>query len=77
MATLNITYDGRSGDFPLDVVVPLADADIRRVAIEVVRAGGIRALAIPHLPDGAFDDFVVDRFEGGERIYLRPKVPFG
>jgi hypothetical protein len=29
------------------------------------------------LPDGAFDNFVVDRFDAGDRIYLRPKVPFG
>jgi hypothetical protein len=77
MATLNITYGGASADFPLDVQVPLADTDIRRVAIEVVRAGGVRALAVPDLPEDAFDNFVVDRFEGGERIYLRPKVPFG
>jgi hypothetical protein len=80
MATLNITFGGESADFPLDIQVPLADDDVRRVAIEVVRAGGVGArgaLANPALPDNAFDNFVIDRFEGGERIYLRPKVPFG
>ncbi|HYX21522.1 MAG TPA: hypothetical protein VFA98_11820 [Thermoanaerobaculia bacterium] len=76
MATLNITYGGESADFPLDIQVPLADDDIRRVAIELARAGGVR-LAAAGLPDNAFDNFVIDRFEGGERIYLRPKVPFG
>jgi len=76
MAVLNITHNGRSTDFPIDVQVALDDSDVRRVAIEVVRAGG-HPLAAPGLPDGAFDDFVVDRMGGGERIYLRPKVPFG
>jgi hypothetical protein len=77
MATLNITYNGRSADFPLDVQVALADDDVRRVAVEVVRAGGLPVLGVDELPDNAFDLFMVDRFEGGERIYLRPKVPFG
>jgi hypothetical protein len=77
MAVLNITYNGLSADYPLDVQVALTDVDVRRIAVEVVRAGGLRGLQVPTLPDGAFDNFVVDRFDGGERIYLRPKVPFG
>lgn len=75
MAILNITYNGLSADYPLDTAVALSDGDVRRIAVEVVRAGGIRGLAAPALADGAFDAFVVDRI--GDRIYLRPKVPFG
>jgi hypothetical protein len=80
MAVLNITYNGLSADYPLDAEYRLSDADVRRIAVEVVRAGGVRGLQIANLAANAFDDYVVDRFDapGGEkRIYLRPKVPFG
>jgi hypothetical protein len=80
MTVLNITYDGLSADYPLDVDVNLTDGDVRRIAIEVVRSGGVRGLQVANLSDRAFDDYVVDRFQtpqGGSRIYLRPKVPFG
>jgi len=80
MAILNITYAGISADYPLDSAVHLADDDLRRIAIEVVRAGGVRGLRFPDLADNAFDHFVVDRAgagHGAQRIYLRPKVPFG
>lgn len=79
-AVLNITYNGLSADYPLDVDYQLNDRDVRRIAIEVVRSGGVRGLQMPTLADHAFDDYVVDRFDtpqGGRRIYLRPKVPFG
>ena len=80
MATLNITYNGLSADYPLDVDTQLNDRDVRRIAVEVVRAGGVRGLQIANLGEHAFDDYVVDRFDtpgAGRRIYLRPKVPFG
>lgn len=78
MTILNITYNGLSADYPLDVDARLTDADVRRIAVEVVRAGGVRGLQIANLPEDAFDLYVVDRFHGAdERIYLRPKVPFG
>lgn len=79
-AVLNITYNGLSADYPLDGVYQLDDRDVRRIAIEVVRSGGVRGLQVAGLRDNAFDDYVVDRFDtpqGGRRIYLRPKVPFG
>ena len=79
-AVLNITYNGLSTDYPLDVDYQLNDRDVRRIAIEVVRSGGVRGLQVANLRDTAFDDYVVDRFDtpqGGRRIYLRPKVPFG
>jgi hypothetical protein len=80
MAVLNITYQGLSADFPLELDRSTTDADIRRIAVEVVRSGGISGLQLANLADDAFDLFVVDRFrgpQGDERIYLRPKVPFG
>ena len=40
------------------------DADIRRIAVEVVRSGGVRGLHLPNLPQNAFASFVVDRLTG-------------
>ena len=80
MAILNITYSGMSADYPLDVDTFVSDADVRRIAHEVVRSGGIRGMKFPNLPHNAFHNYVVDRFDmpnGDKRIYLRPKVPFG
>lgn len=77
MAVLNITYNGMSIDYPLDVDYHLSDRDIRRIAVEVMRSRGRN---VKNLGDHAFDNYVVDRFDtpgGGRRIYLRPKVPFG
>lgn len=80
MAMLNITYNGLSADYPLELDYELNDADVRRIAVEVVRAGGVPGLQIANLREDAFANFVVDRFaspDGAQRIYLRPKVPFG
>ena len=80
MATLNITYQGQSADYDLAIDYAASDADIRRIAVEVVRSGGVRGLSARDLPLDAFTHYVVDRLrgpDGEERIYLRPKVPFG
>jgi hypothetical protein len=77
MAVLNITYGGMSADYRLELDGHLPDADIKRIALEVVRAGDVPGLHLATLQAHAFDDFVVDRLQGGHRIYLRPKVPFG
>lgn len=80
MAILNITWNGLSADYPLELDGHLSDADVRRVAVEVVRAGNVPGLYLPTLPEDAFLGFVVDRFQapgGAPRLYLRPKVPFG
>jgi hypothetical protein len=80
MAILNITYQGQSADYELALDFAASDADIMRIATEVVRSGGVRGLHVPNLPHNAFVNYVVDRLTGpgGEqRIYLRPKVPFG
>ena len=80
MATLNITYNGTSADYPGQGPAELSDHEIKRMAAEVVQNGEIKGLWLKHLPRTAFDGFVVDRIHsphGGLRIYLRPKVPFG
>jgi hypothetical protein len=80
MSILNITYQGQSADYDLAIDYVASDADIRRIAVELVRSGGVRGLYVPELNDNAFTNFVVDRLrapDGQDRIYLRPKVPFG
>ena len=80
MTILNITYQGQSADYDLALDAAASDADIRRIAIELVRSGGVRGLHVPNLAEHAFSDFVVDRLtnaSGEQKIYLRPKVPFG
>ncbi len=80
MATLNITYNGLSSDVPLESDGVLSDGDVKRIAVEVVRSGGVPGLHLANLREDAFTHYVVDRFRGPrgeERIYLRPKVPFG
>jgi hypothetical protein len=80
MTILNITYQGQSADYDLQLDFATSDADIRRIAVELVRSGNVRGIHVPHLQANAFQSFVVDRLRGpgGEpRIYLRPKVPFG
>jgi hypothetical protein len=80
MAILNVTYAGRSADAPLHVDDRIDDGDIRRIAVELMRTGGLNGLHRTNLPADAFRNFVVDRHrdpDGVMRIYLRPKVPFG
>jgi hypothetical protein len=80
MTILNITYQGQSADYDLDIDHATSDQDIQRIAVEVVRSGGVRGLHVPNLPANAFGQYVVDRLrapDGSQRIYLRPKVPFG
>ncbi len=77
MAILNITYNGLSADYPIEVDGVVSDADLKRIAVEVVRNGEVPGLHLPNINLRAFDGFVVDRLQGGARLYLRPKVPFG
>ena len=77
MATLNITYNGMSADYPLELDGQVSDADIKRIDVGVLRSGGVPGLHLPQLGEAAFDSFVVDRLQDGQRLYLRPKVPFG
>ncbi|RKH72572.1 hypothetical protein [Corallococcus aberystwythensis] len=80
MATLNITFGGHSADVPVELERYISDEDVRRIAVELMRSGGVPGLHHIPLRDEAFQHYVVDRFrgpQGEERIYLRPKVPFG
>jgi hypothetical protein len=80
MATLNITLDGLSADVPVELERSINDEDVRRIAVELVRSGGVPSLRRTELREDTFQHYVVDRFRGPygeERIYLRPKVPFG
>jgi len=80
MVTLNITLQGVSADYALALDGEVSDREIKSIALEVVRSGEVPGLHIRDLAENAFDNYVVDRFdteEGGRRIYLRPKVPFG
>jgi hypothetical protein len=77
---LNITWNGISADTDVNVDHGVSDRDVKRIAVELLRSGGVPGMVLRDLPGNAFDDFVVDRFdtpEGGRRIFLRPKVPFG
>jgi hypothetical protein len=77
MATLNITYNGLSADCALELDGAVTDRDLKRIAVEIVRSGEVPGLHLPNLAGEAFEHFVVDRLQGGSRLYLRPKVPFG
>ena len=80
MAILNITYNGLSCDVPAELDAKTTDFDLKRIAVEIIRCGDLPGLHIANLDENAFEHYVVDRFdtpEGGQRLYLRPKVPFG
>lgn len=77
---LNITLQGVSVDHPLEFDGEPRDADVKRIALELVRSGDLPGLHVSALPEATFEAYVVDRFdtpEGGRRLFLRPKVPFG
>ena len=79
-AILNITYNGLSIDVPQALDYRTSNFDLKRIAVEIIRCGELPGLHIANLSDHAFRNYVVDRFDtpqGGQRIYLRPKVPFG
>ena len=80
MAILNITWNGVSADTEVNFDMRASDVDVKRVAVELLRSGAVPGMHLRALPANAFDNFVVDRFdtaEGGQRLFLRPKVPFG
>lgn len=78
-ASLNITFAGQNGDLPDPVLFDATDEQVRTMATEAVRAGGVRGLDLHATAD--FTDFVVDRVAAHDglphRLLLRPKTPFG
>jgi len=79
-ALLNITWAGANGDLPDPVSYDSGDGDLKQVAAEAVQTGYVPG--IPADEAVRFDDFIVDRFPATEdkpfnRLFLRPKTPFG
>ncbi len=78
---MNITWGGRSGNWFALLDPASDDATIRRFCEEAVRGGEVNGVS-SSLPEGAFANFVVDRFDGRQvdqqmRFIVRPRVPFG
>jgi len=74
MAVLNVTYAGHSKDVA-EIDKSTSDCDVKRLANEIVCSDSLWTGT--NIASRPFDNFVVDRFDDKERIYLRPKVPFG
>lgn len=79
-ARLNITWAGSNGDLPDHIPYDASDAEIRTWATEAIQTGGIPGIQAD--PMVRLDDFVIDRFPAtaeiqANRIFLRPKTPFG
>jgi len=79
MARLNVTYAGFNGDLVDPVVFDLSDQELRTLAQEALQAGSVQG--IPAQTDADLSYFVVERYsepvELGDRVLIRPKVPFG
>src|SRR5215467_14642970 len=74
---INITYQGQSGNYVVNIDPGVDDATIKNVCEEAVRAGEVPGIS-PAIPKRAFANFVIDRFQGPQpRFVVRPKVPFG
>lgn len=79
-ARVNVTFGGENGEMQDPVFFDAADGDVKTWVSEAVRTGSIRG--IPADANADFSDFVVDRFNSNDevpynRIFLRPKTPFG
>lgn len=80
MARLNITWHGANGDLPDPVAYDATDAALKQMAEESIRGGYVPGIQEDQGVDLA--DFVVDRFPATQqvdsnRIFIRPKTPFG
>lgn len=74
---INITYQGQSGNYLVNLDPGLDDKTIKSICEEAVRAGEVPGID-PHIPRNAFANFVIDRFNTEPvRFVVRPKVPFG
>lgn len=79
-ARLSITWDGQHGDLPDPVLFDSTDGDVRGIASEAVRTGGVPGIRAD--ANVNFTNFVVERFSSTEDrpynlVMLRPKVEFG
>jgi hypothetical protein len=74
---INITYQGQSGNYLVNMDPGVDDATIKNICEEAVRSGEVPGVS-PAIPKNAFANFVIDRFHGDQpRFVVRPKVPFG
>lgn len=79
-AIVNVTWAGNNGDLRDPVSFDSTDEQVRAWVTEAVRDGGVANIATD--PNANFTDFVIDRYASSEetpynRIFLRPKTPFG
>lgn len=78
-ATVNVTYNGMSGNMPDPVHYGTPDNDILGFVSECLRNGNIVGVDPVANPDLA--DFKIDRFNSRDglpnRIVVRPKTEFG
>ena len=79
-ARVNVTWAGSNGDLAQPVPYNASDGDIKAWVTEAIRTGSVSGIPADAAAD--FRDFVVDRFAATveiptNRIFLRPKTPFG
>jgi hypothetical protein len=79
-AKVNITYKGQNGDLPDPVNFESTAGDVLGWVAEAVRGGSVPGINAD--PNASFTDFIVDRFAADEalnynRLFVRPKTPFG
>lgn len=79
-ARVNVTWNGRNGDLVDAVPYNANDGDIRAWVCEALRSGavaGMRADRVVNLQDYVVDRFPASRQVPYNRIFVRPKTPFG
>jgi len=79
-ARLNVTWRGQNGDLIDPVPYSASDRQLKRWAQEAIEHGGISGIG--RRGPISLRDFVVDRFPASattpfNRIFIRPKTPFG
>lgn len=79
-ARVNITWAGQNWDLPDPIAYDATDRQVLAMVTEALRSGGVPGIRADRYVD--LRDFVVDRFPAGRdvrhnRIFVRPKTPFG
>ena len=79
-ARVNVTWKGRNGDLHDPVAYDATDRDIKEWVYEAIQSGSVDG--IPRDRRAQLQNFVVDRFPASNqnpynRIFVRPKTPFG
>jgi len=79
-ARLNVTWAGQNGELPDPVPFDANDADIKQMVTEALRAGDVPGVTAD--ANANLQDFVVNRYNATaevpyNRVFIRPKTPFG